>query len=63
MDTDRKCSKCKYFRENACYYFPPDTEVIMANSMGGQSPAVMSYRPKVEPDDLACNFYYEDLDR
>ena len=31
--------------------------------MGGQSPAVMSYRPKVEPDDLACNFYYEDLDR
>lgn len=64
---DKRCGKCKFFVEEAengsCHWLPPETKVIMANTMGGQSPAVMSYRPKIESADIACNFYDEDLDR
>lgn len=61
------CKECKYAGadngngELFCNVNPPTAAIIMAPTVGGNRPAVMSIRPTVTGDDVGCGVGEIDL--
>lgn len=50
------CEKCRWEKEESCYYDPPTTQLVPRQGLQGIEMQIMVIRPKVRATDFCSKF-------